>query len=263
MNSFLVGLQFLTRIHIVRQTAWTAEDFGRSTRFFPLVGLVLGSCYALAACVLTYIVGTAFGMRTLNAVLLLILPILLTGGLHADGFMDTADGVFSGRERERKLEIMKDSRVGSFGVVSFVLLMFLQFALLLDMHPFLLLPALFVMPIIGRFAMVLAVARFPYARADGMGKTFADMADRKTVAIAAVTTAVLVLPCGLLASVALVLGVLFAFLFCRTMTKTLGGVTGDVYGAVTVLTETLVLAVFSLASTHPNVWGFFWGILWR
>ena len=69
MNSFLVGLQFLTRIHIVRQTAWTAEDFGRSTRFFPLIGLVLGSCYALAACVLTYIVGTAFGMRTLNAVL--------------------------------------------------------------------------------------------------------------------------------------------------------------------------------------------------
>ena len=194
---------------------------------------------------------------------MLILPLLLTGGLHADGFMDTADGVFSGRERERKLAIMKDSRVGSFGVVSFVLLMFLQFALLLDMHPFLLLTALFVMPIIGRFAMVLAVACFPYARADGMGKTFADMADRRTVAIAAVTTAVLVMPCGLLASIALVLGILFALFFCRMITKTLGGVTGDVYGAVTVLTETLVLAVFSLASIRPDIWGLFWGILWR
>ena len=197
-------------------------------------------------------------MRALTAALLLILPLLLTGGLHADGFMDTADGVFSGRERERKLEIMKDSRVGSFGVVAFVLLMFLQFALLLDMSPPLLVPVFFVMPIIGRMAMVLAVSCFPYARADGMGKTFADMADRGTVAIAAVTTSVLVIPIGLLATLALVLGIVFALLFCRWMTAILGGVTGDVYGAATVLTETIVLAVFSLASSYSNVWGLLW-----
>ena len=254
MNSFLIGLQFLTRIHLVRQTVWTAEDFGRSTRFFPLVGLVLGVCYAFAAWLLLY----ALGMRSLTAALLLILPLLLTGGLHADGFMDTADGVFSGRERARKLEIMKDSRVGAFGVVSFVMLMFVQFALLSDMAWPLLVPALFVMPIIGRLAMVLAVACFPYAREDGMGKTFADMADRSTVVIAALTTAVLVLPWGMLATAALVLGTLFALFFCRTMTNILGGVTGDVYGAATVLTETLVLAVFSLASAYPNVWGILW-----
>lgn len=254
MNSFLVGLQFLTRIRIVRQTVWTAEDFGRSTRFFPLVGLVLGICYALAAWILV----SVLGMRALTAALLLILPLLLTGGLHADGFMDTADGVFSGRERERKLEIMKDSRVGSFGVVAFVLLMFLQFALLLDMSPPLLVPVFFVMPIIGRMAMVLAVSCFPYARADGMGKTFADMADRRTVAIAAVTTSVLVIPIGLLATLALVIGIVFSLLFCRWMTAILGGVTGDVYGAATVLTETIVLAVFSLASSYSNVWGLLW-----
>ncbi|WP_315451709.1 adenosylcobinamide-GDP ribazoletransferase [uncultured Selenomonas sp.] len=254
MNSFLVGLQFLTRIRIVRQTVWTAEDFGRSTRFFPLVGLVLGICYALAAWILV----SVLGMRALTAALLLILPLLLTGGLHADGFMDTADGVFSGRERERKLEIMKDSRVGSFGVVAFVLLMFLQFALLLDMSPPLLVPVFFVMPIIGRMAMVLAVSCFPYARADGMGKTFADMADRRTVAIAAVTTSVLVIPIGLLATLALVIGIVFSLLFCRWMTAILGGVTGDVYGAATVLTETIVLVVFSLASSYSNVWGLLW-----
>ena len=254
MNSFLIGLQFLTRIHIVRQTVWTAEDFGRSTRFFPLVGLVLGICYALAAWLLLYLLG----MRSLTAAFLLILPLLLTGGLHADGFMDTADGVFSGRERARKLEIMKDSRVGSFGVVSFVMLMFVQFALISDMAPQLLVPALFVMPIIGRLAMVLAVACFPYAREDGMGKTFADMADRGTVVIAVLTTALLVLPWGMLAAVALVVGTLFALMFCRAMTNILGGVTGDVYGAATVLTETLVLTVFSLASSYPNVWGILW-----
>lgn len=254
MHSFLVGLQFLTRFHVVRQDMWTAEDFGRSTRFFPVVGMVLGICYALAAWMLVY----TLGMRALTAVLLLILPLLLTGGLHADGFMDTADGVLSGRDRERKLEIMKDSRVGSFGVVSFVMLMFVQFALLLDMHPLLLVPALFVMPVIGRLAMVLAVACFPYARADGMGKTFADMADRSTVAIAAATSILFVLPWGGLAAAALVFGTIFALLFCRMITHILGGVTGDIYGAATVLTETLVLFIFSLASSYPNVWGLLW-----
>lgn len=254
MHSFLIGLQFLTRIRLVRQTEWTAEDFGRSTRFFPLVGLVLGICYALFALLLLY----AVGMRALTAALLLVLPLLLTGGLHADGFMDTADGVFSGRDRERKLEIMKDSRVGAFGVVSFVMLMFVQYALISDMHPLLLIPALFVMPVIGRFAMVLSVACFPYAREDGMGKTFADMADRKTIVIAALITMILVLPWGFLAALALVLGTVFALLFCRLITHVLGGVTGDVYGAATVLTETLVLFVFSLASTQPNVWGLLW-----
>lgn len=254
MHSFLIGLQFLTRIRLVRQTEWTAEDFGRSTRFFPLVGLVLGICYALFALLLLY----AVGMRALTAALLLVLPLLLTGGLHADGFMDTADGVFSGRDRERKLEIMKDSRVGAFGVVSFVMLMFVQYALISDMHPLLLIPALFVMPVIGRFAMVLSVACFPYAREDGMGKTFADMADRKTIVIAALITMILVLPWGRLAALALVLGTVFALLFCRLITHVLGGVTGDVYGAATVLTETLVLFVYSLASTQPNVWGLLW-----
>ena len=254
MHSFLIGLQFLTRIRLVRQKEWTAEDFGRSTRFFPLVGLVLGICYALFAWLLLY----AVGMRALTAALLLVLPLLLTGGLHADGFMDTADGVFSGRDRERKLEIMKDSRVGAFGVVSFVMLMFVQYALISDMHPLLLIPALFVMPVIGRFSMVLSVACFPYAREDGMGKTFADMADRKTIVIAALITMILVLPWGFLAALALVLGTVFALLFCRLITHVLGGVTGDVYGAATVLTETLVLFVFSLASTQPNVWGLLW-----
>ena len=257
MHSFLIGLQFLTQIRLVRQTEWTAEDFGRSSRFFPFVGLVLGICYAAAAWLLLYFIG----MRALTAALLLILPLLLTGGLHADGFMDTADGVFSGRDRERKLEIMKDSRVGAFGVVSFVMLMFVQYALISDMHPLLLIPALFVMPVIGRFAMVLSVACFPYAREDGMGKTFADMADRKTVAIAAVSTTLLVLPWGFLAAAALIFGIIFALFFCRMITRVLGGTTGDVYGAATVLTETLVLAIFSLASTQPNVWGLLWNLL--
>lgn len=246
MHSFLIGLQFLTRIRLVRQTAWTAEDFGRSTRYFPLVGLMLGLCYAAIAYLLLYFIGA----RTLTSVLLMLLPLILTGGLHADGLMDTADGVFSGRERERKLEIMKDSRVGAFGVVTIAAMMFIQYALLADMFPLLIVPAVFVMPVIGRLAMVLSIACFPYARKDGLGKVFADMADRKTLLIAIVTAVLIVLPFGMGAWIALAAGIIFAALFCRFITGQLGGVTGDVYGAVTVLTETIVLLVFSALSTQ-------------
>lgn len=130
MRSFITALQFLTRIHLVRQENLTAEDFGRSTRFFPLVGAVLGALYLLAALACLAL----FGLPSYTGkAVLVVLPFLLTGGLHADGFMDTMDGLFSGRSRERMLEIMKDSRTGSFGVAAFAGLLLLNWSLLLDL----------------------------------------------------------------------------------------------------------------------------------
>ncbi|MBQ9479945.1 MAG: adenosylcobinamide-GDP ribazoletransferase, partial [Selenomonadaceae bacterium] len=117
MRSFLIGLQFLTRITLERQTVWTEEDFGRSVRWFPLVGAVLGSIYALMMFAMIEL--TAGRFPTLEAALALLMSTALTGAIHCDGFMDTFDGLFSGRDRARMLEIKKDSRVGAFGVVSF------------------------------------------------------------------------------------------------------------------------------------------------
>lgn len=87
MRSFLTALQFLTRIHLVRQENLTAEDFGRSTRFFPLVGVVLGALYLLAALACLAFLGLP---SYTGKAILVLLPLLLTGGLHADGFMDSA-----------------------------------------------------------------------------------------------------------------------------------------------------------------------------
>ena len=111
------------------------EDFGRSVKFFPLVGAVLGGIYALAAALLVIWL-PQMGCQVphhLAMAVLLLLPVCLTGGLHTDGFMDTMDGILSGRSRERMLEIMKDSRTGSMGVTAFVLLLLLEWAILLDM----------------------------------------------------------------------------------------------------------------------------------
>lgn len=248
MRAFLIGLQFLTRIHIVRQTVWTEEDFGKSVRYFPLVGLVLGVCYSLSAWALGYGLAEVAGIHMpphVQAAVLAVLPFLATGGIHCDGFMDTVDGIFSGRERDRMLEIMKDSRTGSFGVVAFGILLLLQYSLLLDMPRENLPWALLVMPIAGRLMMTGAISLFPYARPDGMGKAFGKYATPKGFAyIVAYTLILLAAIDGWHSLAALAAGGIFLRLFGCYVTKLLGGLTGDVYGAVCTLTEVLTLAVY-------------------
>ena len=250
MNSFFIGLQFLTRISVVHQEVWTEEDFGKSVRWFPLIGAVLGLCYAGAAWLLASLL-PSLGIRVpphLMAALLAILPILLTGGLHCDGFMDTVDGLFSGRSRERMLEIMKDSAAGSYAVVAFAALLLLSYSILLDLPAALLPAALFTMPVIGRCMMVLVIGCFPYARPEGIGKAFSLHTGRGTILFAAATTALLLAPWGWTPFAALGAAFLLAMGLGRYATKHLGGVTGDVYGAAELLSEALSLLVFALCA---------------
>ena len=102
--------------------------------------------------------------------ILVIAEFLITGGLHADGLMDTSDGLFSGRERDRKLEIMKDSRIGSFGVVAFVFVTLLKWQLLTAIPTAEFIPmALIMMPLMSRWSLVLSIRSYPYAREQGDG----------------------------------------------------------------------------------------------
>lgn len=257
MRLFFVALQFLTRIHIVRQDSWTAEDFGRSTRFFPLVGIILGFIYMLAAVLIFNICQPHVAVS-----LLLVLTIAMTGGLHYDGFMDTMDGLLSARSRERMLEIMKDSRVGSYGALAVICLIMLQWSFLRDIEADLLCMAVFLMPVIGRMAMVMVIAAFPYARPQGLGKAFADMADRRTLIIAGLTTVAAILPWAFLslAVASLLVGLSFAWIFGHYGVRKLGGLTGDLYGAIELGTETVVLGTFCLGGTFYDLWQTFWEI---
>ncbi len=249
MRAFFIGLQFLTRIRLVRQTEWTMQDFGRSVKYFPLVGLVLGSIYGLLAYgILVFLPGHGIVLpRHVTTVFFLVLPILLTGGLHCDGFMDTMDGVFSGRSRERMLEIMKDSRVGATGVTAFVILILFQGAILLDFSSSLrLMEALFLMPVLARLMMVFVIVFFPYARPEGMGKAFAEYADHRSFAVALLFALCAVAPLGSSGLLAMGITFVFTIFLARYITRVLGGLTGDVYGMVTTLNECLVLLVFLL-----------------
>lgn len=240
---FCVGLQFLTRIKIVTQQDWTPDDFGRSVKFFPLVGLVIGA--ALAG---LYLLARPWLPPHVLAALLLVGEIAATGGLHLDGFMDTMDGIFSGRTPARMLAIMKDSRVGANGVTGLAALLLCKWSLLLDMPPAHLLVALLCMPAISRWVQVVAITMFPYARPAGMGKAFACHAGRRALLIASILTAAVLWPLGWRAYAAAAVSLAVGWLALRFVQGKIGGLTGDVYGAVTELSEIIVLVVWLMSA---------------
>ncbi|MEG6585384.1 adenosylcobinamide-GDP ribazoletransferase [Dendrosporobacter sp. 1207_IL3150] len=242
-GDFITGFQFLTRIYVSKHADWSPEAFGRSVKFFPLVGGIIGILLAGLAYGVQQYKFEVFPMHLLAASLIII-EIVITGGLHCDGFMDTIDGVFSGRSRERMLEIMKDSRIGAFGAIGFSLLILLKYSLILDIPIGKLPAALFVMPVIGRMASVVAITKFPYARANGLGKTFFQYSDKTTIYIAGIFTLALLIPLGNTALIAGIVAISWAALVARYISNKLGGMTGDVYGAIIEVTEVAVLMAF-------------------
>lgn len=254
MNSFLIGLQFLTRIFVVRQSVWTEQSFGESVKFFPAVGAVLGVICAGVVGALNFF--TAGNLPPVTGAVGFASLIILTGGIHCDGLMDSADGLFSGREREKILAIMKDSRAGSFGVVAMILVAALEISTLAELSRLstqFLCAAVYSAPIIGRLMMVVTIGAFPYARATGMGKAFAKFTTRRTIFFAAAETILLLLPLCLIgeifflcAAAASLVALLVTWRFANFATGKIGGVTGDIYGAVTTLAEVFALMIFLL-----------------
>lgn len=252
MNSFLIGLQFLTRIFVVKQSVWTEQSFGESVKYFPAVGAVLGLiCASVVAAVNQLCLPTLTGAIGFAAL------VILTGGIHCDGLMDSADGLFSGREREKILVIMKDSRAGSFGVVAMILIAALEVSTLTELARLStcwLCAAIYSAPIIARLMMVVTIGAFPYARPDGMGKAFAKFTTRRTILFATGETLLLLLPLivremfFLSSAAASVVALLVAWKFASFSTEKIGGVTGDIYGAVTTLAELSALITFLLVA---------------
>ena len=258
MNEFLIGLQFLTRLSIVKQTVWTEESFGKSVKYFPAVGAVLGICYAVTIFIFVYVTNGAFPIFTGAAGF--FLTVILTGGIHCDGLMDSADGLFSGRDKDKILEIMKDSRAGAFGVTALVTVAALEISAMAELaknFSILLVIAVYAAPIIGRLAMVLAISIFPYARPEGLGKAFSKYATPKTFLAALVETILFLLPLYFVeveifatAIIALAAAIIFALYFGKYVKLKLGGLTGDIYGAVEFLAEVLTLIIFLFAGLY-------------
>lgn len=219
---------------------------GRVVAWFPVVGLVIG----------TLLMAWELATRSVvpdpvRAVVSVILSTIISGGIHLDGLMDTADGLFSGRDRARALQIMRDSRVGAMGVLAAIFSVLLKWSLILSTpsraRPF----ALLVMPVMGRWSMCAAVHAFPYARpGGGLGKSFARSTSRGDLAFATATAV------GPAVMLAFLLDPRFLAMFfvtaplslaaSRAISRKLGGLTGDVYGAINELSEILALLAITI-----------------
>jgi len=244
MRDFITCLEFLTRVRFSKRTDWRDEDFSRSVPYFPLVGLVIGSLLAAVNYGLFYIETPLF----LRVTLLLLAEIIITGGLMYDGFMDTADGVFSARSRERMLEIMKDSHVGSNAVLAIIILLLLKIAAYLELSGETLTWVLLTMSVATRTFMVVFIVNFPHARKEGIGHMFTKYAKPFYTYIAFAVCAGIIAACGL--QYLAVAGICFTvtLIIAQYLKTQLGGLTGDTYGALTECGNVIYLltAVFLL-----------------
>ena len=238
MRDFITCLEFLTRIRFSKRDTWTKEDFSRSVPYFPLVGLIIGGFLALVNTVLIQTSISDF----LRASLLILAEIIITGGLMYDGFMDTADGVFSARDRERMLEIMKDSCVGSNAVLAVIVLIMLKISVYLEMPPAELSFIIIAMSVATRTFMVLFIVNFPYARKEGIGNLFRMYAKPYYTYIAFFLGMILIYAAGGFAVLTVAGLCLFILLMVANyFVKLLGGLTGDTYGALTEIGNVIFL----------------------
>ncbi|HEU4785653.1 MAG TPA: adenosylcobinamide-GDP ribazoletransferase [Ktedonobacterales bacterium] len=253
-----LAVEFLTVLPVRRTrtdavVAAESPDMARALPWFPLVGALLG----LALVGLDWALSFVFPLG-IRAVALLAFDALVTGMLHLDGFVDCCDALLGRRTVERRLEILRDSRVGAYGALGGALLLIAKFAALsaLVSGPIRVL-ALLIAPILGRWGMVYAVTRYPYTRMAGAGAPFRSRSGPHLILAS-------ILMLVLLVASAFVIGsresgtstalVLVSLLLLATLLVLLGwlawasrrlggGLTGDTYGAACVLVELAVLVL--------------------
>ena len=236
----LAALELLTILRLRRPRILNGETLGRSQAYFPAVGLLLG----LIAYGADQLLSAALGAPLTGWILVGLLA-LLSGCLHLDGLADSVDGFFVGRSPERRLAIMRDSSIGVFGVCALVVVLGVKAASISGIGG-LRLEALLLGPALARWAGVVAIVAFPYARESGLGKSFHAGASVRSSALAGMTalgaSTVLFGITGLLAfsiTSAAALGLGFF------ISRQIGGLTGDSYGATIESVETGVLLAFA------------------
>ncbi len=232
MKYLISALTLLTTFPVPARWSLPTTNLGKSLAWFPLIGAALGIILALALHFLRNIFSDLIAPA-----LVLALWAMLTGALHLEGLADSGDGLLSTAPREKRLEIMCDPRVGAFGVVAVGIVLIMKFAAIASLNDtFFLVLA----PILGRWAMVLA-ATYPLARTDGMAARFSEGLSRREIFIATGIAAMGAAVFGWRGVIAWAAATMVVIVMAGNARDRLGGMTGDVYGAVGELTEVVVL----------------------
>ncbi|ACF12579.1 cobalamin 5'-phosphate synthase [Chloroherpeton thalassium ATCC 35110] len=257
-NVFLSAVMFLTRLPVGRWVHYNAEHLAQSSIYFPLVGALVGAI-AVGALSLSLLL-----IPVLPAVLIsMIATILATGALHEDGFADCADGFGGGFETERVLEIMKDSRLGTYGAIALWISLSLKAALLYEItsrDALLCAGALISGHTLGRFSSLVLIYRYPYVRKTASkSKSVMNGLSSPRLAIAMIYT-LIITATSLLEQALLPLG--FAALATgfagRYFNRRIGGITGDTLGAASQFVELSVYLGILIQSNFLTTISLLW-----
>jgi adenosylcobinamide-GDP ribazoletransferase len=244
-NSFFtelpLAISFLTILPVLDRRPASDETVTASFAWFPIVGFLLGAALAGEDWLLTHVFA-----QVIRSVVIVISLTIVTGAVHLDGLADTADALGAGRNRDRALDILRDSRVGTFGASAIFFDLTLKILALSTLAGHRRYTALIVAPMLARWAMLLVAWGLPYLREAGAGSTLLANENKQgssRTAFVAVFTIVVMLMLGefhasALASVIAIAIVYALRLFYR---RWLGGVTGDLIGAGGELVEIAVL----------------------
>ncbi|MCS6846236.1 MAG: adenosylcobinamide-GDP ribazoletransferase [Anaerolineae bacterium] len=256
LTAFFEALRFLTLIPLPFLPPMTRENYeetiARAMAWFPAVGALIG----LLACGAGWLAGALWGDLARAAAIVIALAVV-TAGLHLDGLSDTFDAVMSWRPRERKLEIMKDSRIGAMGALALIAVILLKVAFVAAAGadwP----RAVLVATTLGRWADLYGIFFFPAAREGGLGRNFHDFIRRSDFVFATLQMLVIVAvicafglapdawPAALLrGAITIGLTLVAAHAIFARWTKSLGGLTGDTYGAMCEIGEVVALAAMT------------------
>ena len=244
MRGLVTAIRTLTLLKVPGKEA---ERFSSSLYWFPIVGLMIGAVQAGLAWA-----GARAGWVELAALLALGGGIVLSRGLHADGLADMADGFFGGRSKESALRIMKDPSVGSFGAMALIVVTLFKWVCLLELVRYGAFGMIAGGVMLARMAQVMLAARLPYARAEGGTATaFVEGAGTLHLMVAFVTGVLLLLPLVHFDPMRALLLTLSAIVSASATGilswHKIGGVTGDVLGACSELTEAFVWFVAALS----------------
>ena len=237
-NDLGLAIALLTRIPMPHRDDVTPNGMARAQRAFPLVGAIIGLAIGLfARCLL------AIGIPELAAAALALgAGAALTGALHEDGLADVGDGFGGGRDRETKLAIMRDSRLGTYGALVLLVSFAAKFSALASLPITEIIPALIVAHTLARAALPVLAANMPFARDDGLAKS-AGRPDSASTIIAVAIGVVIALLCLPFweAVLALLVTAAAATAMAVLAWRQIGGVTGDVFGAAEQVAETAIL----------------------
>lgn len=286
MNGLRHAIGFLTILPLAPSSTSTTESTSAgmvSARgWFPVVGLLLGIVLAAIDIASVLMFGADFRIgwassadldfyasfsstRFLWTVLIVVALVALTRALHLDGFMDSCDALLGGFDRERRLAILHDPHVGAFAVVGVVCLLLVKVAALGGLHAtnYDRLPVLLLFPCLSRWAMLLTMELYPYARRNGLGTAFFHESNdangdgmrriRWHLIFAFVFTLVVsVALAGIVGIMLLAAACAVAWAIGAWATRLLGGVTGDTYGAVNEVAEVVVITLALLISAASS-----------